>query len=1051
MFKAEFENIYVNSLNLNERIQLFFHGNWELQDTPIIEPDLIRTIWSKNFIGLPLDSFEKRLRWISITSNDINILSRIKPSIIEFPEWIKISSLFLEFFIKPLKEITLFSNQISNNKTEDLSQLFYKEVSEWFFCYQVSKHSFLADTAYIDLKEYFITKISKILSSVFYDEFNSLDKKFNPSIEYLKSGGIVVLMSKYPVMARLFGELLIQFREEYELFISRLSSDITVINTIFNVQSNIIINIQTGLSDPHNNGQTVKILHFECGKSIIYKPKSIEIDEAYYNFSNWLNIINKNQVFNSIKTICRSEYGWVEFIDYKPCKNKHQLKIFYYNSGFFIALSHILKITDCHYENLIANGIFPTLIDCEAVMHPQVSLEDNFLTNKLLNQSFLKSIFRSGFLPSWTAHINNKSIIDISGLGGFRKLKTEAELNQDYKVSENLDSLNSLAFSTNQPIKNSLTRVYEFSSELTRGFIDGYSLIASNSQNIANDLNNPFIQFENKRTRYIYRATEVYDKIIKYALLSSNLKHGFLFSIALDLLSRSHLLESEKTVYWKIFEHEFIFAHHLDIPVFYSNTSTKLLYTINNNEISFFEESGISLSKETINQLSKEDMDYQLNVLNGILLASQIQHSHRVSFVTNVKKKNAKSISHNDKSIFLLEAKLIAEEIIKRKTNGSDTNWLSITLNPRTGRYQFGTIGYNLFDGLAGVSLFFSALYFACGEQEYKEHAVHIISPILKAFNSDNNIEVLKLIQLMGIGILEGIGSLIYSLILISEYLDDGYFLDLAYRISAFLDRDFIIQDKNNDIVSGCSGLILSLLKLYKTKEDFNIKSLIEFCSNHLYSLLNKELDNSCSLNFSKPLTGFSHGAAGLSYTLFKIYDFLNDEKYKKLAYSYIKYEKNLLNKKNFTYPDFRFEYKDDTKLPNAWCHGASGIVLSRVALHKFIRQFEEEYSEIENGIKFLLRTENFGSDHLCCGNSGRIDILLNCGIILNNNSLIEKAQSRMHQIITSAREKNGYTLNSILPNTFSNVGFFQGISGIGYQMLRTYNPHKFKSILLFE
>src|SRR3712207_8377597 len=42
---------------------------------------------------------------------------------------------------------------------------------------------------------------------------------------------------------------------------------------------------------------------------------------------------------------------------------------YYERAGMLLCLFYVLEGTDCHYENIIASGEYPVLIDTETLMH----------------------------------------------------------------------------------------------------------------------------------------------------------------------------------------------------------------------------------------------------------------------------------------------------------------------------------------------------------------------------------------------------------------------------------------------------------------------------------------------------------------------------------------------------------------------------------------------------------------------------------------------------------------------------------------------------------
>ena len=53
-----------------------------------------------------------------------------------------------------------------------------------------------------------------------------------------------------------------------------------------------IIDIFLGEGDTHNNGKTVTKLKFDSGKTVVYKPHNLEVEEKYYEFIQWLNKVS---------------------------------------------------------------------------------------------------------------------------------------------------------------------------------------------------------------------------------------------------------------------------------------------------------------------------------------------------------------------------------------------------------------------------------------------------------------------------------------------------------------------------------------------------------------------------------------------------------------------------------------------------------------------------------------------------------------------------------------------------------------------------------------
>ena len=87
--------------------------------------------------------------------------------------------------------------------------------------------------------------------------------------------------------------------------------------------------------------------------------------------------------------------------------------------------------------------------------------------------------------------------------------------------------------------------------------------------------------------------------------------------------------------------------------------------------------------------------------------------------------------------------------------------------------------------------------------------------------------------------------------------------------------------------------------------------------------------------------------------------------------------------------------------------------------------------------------------DHLCCGTLGRIDTLVEAGLKSGRSDMLDRARRITAQVVTRARARKAYFIGH--QDAFYIPSFFQGMSGIGYQLLRMSAPAKFESALNFQ
>jgi lantibiotic modifying enzyme len=186
-----------------------------------------------------------------------------------------------------------------------------------------------------------------------------------------------------------------------------------------------------------------------------------------------------------------------------------------------------------------------------------------------------------------------------------------------------------------------------------------------------------------------------------------------------------------------------------------------------------------------------------------------------------------------------------------------------------------------------------------------------------------------------------------------------------------------------------------------------------------------------------KILSGFSHGAAGITYALSKLFGITNDTSYKEAALEGLAYESSVFNVTCGNWLDLNEPL--DSQSPNhkvQWCHGAPGIGLARVKMLPILNT-----PMIKNDIDAAISTtRQYGYtslDHLCCGNLGRAKILLSIGQNLGQSHLVDLAKRQATTVINEARQhSNEFTLGWNVIQPTKNPGFMQGLSGIGYCLL---------------
>ena len=190
-------------------------------------------------------------------------------------------------------------------------------------------------------------------------------------------------------------------------------------------------------------------------------------------------------------------------------------------------------------------------------------------------------------------------------------------------------------------------------------------------------------------------------------------------------------------------------------------------------------------------------------------------------------------------------------------------------------------------------------------------------------------------------------------------------------------------------------------------------------------------------------LAGFAHGNSGFIELFSRLYEVYPQTKYLDILSSLVEYENSLYSEKDNNWIDLRkFSEVDQHKSqPIAWCHGAAGILLSRLTLYNAIKNLGET-ALLQQAIKDISLAKNkliedgvHAGFCLCHGNMGNLLILKRYAEIFDDKQVRSICDSRFEQILKFLNEEN------ILPTELYNPGFMTGLSGIAYALLKYKMP----------
>lgn len=873
------------------------------------------------------------------------------------------------------------------------------------------------------------------------------------------------LFGIYPVLARLIATRIGDWASDTAEFLDRLNNDIPGIELRFFAGRALppVLSIESSLSDPHDCGRAVRIATFEDGRKIVYKPRSLALDEAWMNLALWLA---QTEDFFRIRAPLvwnHASYGWAEFIEHYPCADLEGVRGFYRRAGMLTCLLYAIRGSDFHRGNLIASGEDPTPVDLETLFVPD--MKTLALVSGEISKQFLETILQTFVLPSWMSGADGKTAFDISGLGSFAA--DQAPGQGDGWTSVNTDAMryenralkllpsHNLASIGGEPVDP-----IGFVPEIAEGFQRAYrALVRHRDALLAPD--GPIEAFRGCPGRVVLRGTQIYVRMLRRSLAPRFLRNGIDRSLEFEALSRPFLAPDQRYDGSRIFLAELGALERLDIPRFDVQPELDSLGLGKGARLeAVLDAPALPGVVERLGGFNEEDLDYQLELIRSSFAARDLRleslgrRCEEIAPVTHTAAPVAAVTM--DGAELIARARRIADRIARRTIWDADVaRWLGVDFNPAINRCSIQPLSASLYSGRAGIALFFAAMHsVGGGDPEHRRIAIGAARSVRQDFwgpgmDTDSTATAA---QSCGIGMGSGLAGIAYALLTCARLLDDPGLVGDAVRVGQLINEKLIAEDGKLDVMAGAAGSIFGLFQLWEASGDQVFLNRLAICADRLVShqLTEDENRGGWMTLAPRPLAGFAHGAAGMALALTRASRATGISSYQDSARRAIAYERSVFLPAEDNWSDFREQARKPPVA--AWCHGAPGIGLARLGCLAGGTD-DRALDEIETVARWLHTNAAGPFDHLCCGELGKLEVLLEAGRRLSRPEWVDAGRRRAAAVIARAdQDRCGFY--SMIGSTESMFipGFFNGLAGIGYQMLRLADmPGRLRSVLLWD
>jgi type 2 lantibiotic biosynthesis protein LanM len=852
------------------------------------------------------------------------------------------------------------------------------------------------------------------------------------------------LLDAFPVLTRHAILLADQWVHQIGALVSRLRDDRAAIEATFEAEAGQVQRLTPALSDRHAGGCRVAAVEFSSGLRLAYKPRDVRLERIFNEWLLWLRQSGLDVVPCPLRVIDRSTYGWVEWAEQNDLASIDAVHAYFRSAGALVCLTHVLGGLDLHSENLVASSDGPVLVDTEMLLQPAtLPLKDTSARDDDADSGSLHSCLSSGLV--------SRIVVDKSGtpfdVGGLqpataRELKVPMrrwlDLQHDAIRYEPVHRVHPM-LRNDVRLHGEVQRPEDFVDDVCAGYEATYRFLEANRA-ILLAADGPLRGFAACRLRLLFRPSDEY-ATAQYVLAAPRYqRRGLDRSLAIETFARVFAGEVERPRLWPLVHEGRPPLESLDIPrPTLRADATDLEAPTGEVVRSLYAHSGIEATRRRLSALSADDLTYQIDQLRTAL--GSADHTSVESHVRAVESRARTVASEWDEAraaddMLGAAAECVALALLRRAHHGPDG---SLRWTASRGRVD-------LYSGASGMALFFAALAAASGGERWREAAQQVLRGVVadtreSRWGSERRI-----------GACTGLPSMAYAMVLAGQLLGDANTIARAGELAASIPGDAIDTDAALDIEGGAAGALVALLAVDAVRADDRLIELAGRCVSRLRATqIRNGPDRGAwpAGEQAQPLPGFAHGAAGIAYALCRWVARTGDTSLCDLVRNAWDFERRIFAEHGRAWPAIR---RDGGRIVlTAWCHGAPGIALARAAAPAALAD-SELAGEIESAIGQTLSQEPAPLDHLCCGNLGRADATLTVGLRTDTTMWIDAARTMATTVAARIMEHGrlgmrgkGFHVGAPVPE------FFQGLAGIGYQLLRAAAPSLIPSALAFE
>ncbi len=909
----------------------------------------------------------------------------------------------------------------------------------------------------------------------------SREERFADFCRRLRDPGVArEIWGEYPVLARHVATILDRWVQRSAELAVRLARDLEALCAagLLPAGHGTLTGITAGAGDVHRGGQSVAIVSFERAR-LVYKPRSLRADAAFNGLLDWFNRHSPRHRQRTLRILDRATYGWAEFAD---GSSGHDPAAFYWRTGGLLAFLYLLSAVDLHFENIIASGDHPVLVDLEGLFQEnvfEVTAEPRWDDHDPAARLLRRSVLATGLLPLATLVRDERSRrhrVDVSGIGAEQHQISWAEvLTLDERGTDEMrmvmDRPMVTLSLTNQPtVAGTPVDPADHEDAVLSGFAAAYRLIVGHREDP--EFLRVLEEFRHAPLRAILRPTQVYARLLSDALHPDFVRDGLDHLICLDRLwnglpgarGRAGLIESEIAQ-----------LTGGDIPLFEFTPDGRDLVGGNGDRVAgVLTTAPYDGMRDRLASLSEEDLRRQCAIVRGAYTTLRMDGAAWPAVDVRLGSSPARP------SELVRAAGAIAGTVLGQATRDGDAiGWVCAA--PQDDRFwTLQSAGVDLYGGRPGIGLFLAYAGVLTGDEEARSAALLVADGVARDLEAvlDETAASARRAPLRAgaIGNLIGgfgiLGGGLYFLSALTRLTGERRWTEAIERAAEAI-AEYAELDRHLDIVGGAPGGMLALLAAGDVIGERRATGLAARTAASVLARARRSGDG--AVTWPSPLgrdammlTGLSHGAAGLTYAFAELFARVPDPRYAEVVGHALRYERSRFDAEAGNWADLR-EDVPDRAYGLFWCNGAPGVGLVRSALLRLPERHGRTYvldrlglpggtAALEREAETAMATtvgSYFGdamtgrrTHSLCHGDVGNLLIVSDHARRVGDDDLLDRC-SRVACTLLDAAASNGWSCG--VPLGVPTPGLMCGLSGIGLGLLRAGFPNEVADVLLLQ